>query len=104
MMKASDSVRMSNASTIYVQVSCHEAVIQAVTAVIAAAPAVSAVQDEVAPAVEPEPAAEPLNEKFVSVYPYSSEEPGDLIFEAGEVNLSTLVWLSITEIFLRKSL
>ena len=34
MMKASDSVRMSNASTIYVQVSCHEAVIQAVTAVM----------------------------------------------------------------------
>ena len=34
----------------------------------------------------PQPAAaEPLNEKFVSVYPYSSEEPGDLIFEAGEL-------------------
>ena len=34
---------------------------------------------------EQQPAAEPLNEKFVSVYPYSSEEPGDLVFEAGEV-------------------
>ena len=77
---------------------------QAVTAVIAAAPAPSAAQDEAAPAAESEPAAEPLNEKFVSVYPYSSDEPGDLIFEAGEVNLSTLVWLSITDIIPRKSL
>ena len=68
----------------------------------------SAVHDEVAPAVEPEPAAEPaaepLNEKFVSVYPYSSDEPGDLIFEAGEVKLSTLVRMSITNIIFRKSL
>ena len=77
---------------------------QAVKAVIAAAPAPSAAQDEAAPAEEPEAAAEPLNEKFVSVYPYSSDEPGDLIFEAGEVNLSNLVWMSITNIILRKSL
>merc|ERR1711892_1574203 len=30
-----------------------------------------------------EPAAL-LNESYVSVYPYTSDEPGDLIFEAGE--------------------
>ena len=37
-------------------------------------------------AAESEPAApaEVLNEKYVSVYPYQSEEPGDLVFEAGE--------------------
>jgi len=35
-------------------------------------------------ATQPAP-AEPLNEKFVSVYPYNSEEPGDLVFEAGEL-------------------
>ena len=34
---------------------------------------------------QPPPPAEPLNEKFVSVFPYNSEEEGDLIFEAGEV-------------------
>ena len=52
----------------------------------AAAPAESAAVEEAAPApAQPEPAAEPLNEKFVSVYPYNSEEPGDLIFDAGEV-------------------
>merc|ERR1719232_1245549 len=27
---------------------------------------------------------EVLNEKFVSVYPYNSDEPGDLVFDAGE--------------------
>merc|ERR1719342_161456 len=30
------------------------------------------------------PAAEALIEKYISVYPYSSDEPGDLSFEAGE--------------------
>merc|ERR1719244_2022155 len=39
------------------------------------------------PAAEPAAAEEPaavLNESYVSVYPYTSDEPGDLIFEAGE--------------------
>ena len=40
-------------------------------------------------ATQPAP-AEPLNEKFVSVYPYNSEEPGDLVFEAGEVRTDQL--------------
>ena len=43
---------------------------------------------EPAAAADPAPAVETvevLNEKFVSVYPYNSEEPGDLVFEAGEV-------------------
>ena len=60
----------------------------------AVAPAESAaVEEPAAPAAtqpepEPEPVAEPLNEKFVSVYPYNSEEPGDLVFDAGEVRFS----------------
>ena len=54
-------------------------------------PAATAVSESAAPAatepaaVEATPAAEPLNEKYISVYPYSSDEPGDLNFEAGEV-------------------
>merc|ERR1719419_1418306 len=53
-------------------------------------PAATAVTESAAPAaaepaaVEATPAAEPLNEKYISVYPYSSDEPGDLNFEAGE--------------------
>ena len=46
----------------------------------AAAPAEST---EPAPAAPAEPAAEALNEKYVSVYPYTSEEPGDLVFDSG---------------------
>merc|ERR1719419_1824707 len=42
-----------------------------------------AVSEVVAPEASAEQAA-PLNESYVSVYPYSSDEPGDLIFEAGE--------------------
>ena len=38
---------------------------------------------------QPPPPAEPLDEKFVSVFPYNSEEPGDLIFEAGEVRTAS---------------
>ena len=41
-------------------------------------------QNQAQEAPQPAP-AEPLNEKFVSVYPYTSEEPGDLVFEAGEL-------------------
>ena len=58
-----------------------------------AAPVESGAVEEAAPAAaqsEPEPAVEPLNEKFVSVYPYNSEEPGDLIFEAGEVTVKKI--------------
>ena len=57
-----------------------------------AAPVESAAAEEAAPVAaqpEPEPTAEPLNEKFVSVYPYNSEEPGDLVFEAGQVVFKT---------------
>ena len=53
-----------------------------------------AAAEEAAPVAaqpEPEPSAEPLNEKFVSVYPYNSEGPGDLVFEAGEVVFKTRV-------------
>merc|ERR1719471_282798 len=41
---------------------------------------------EAAATSEPSPATvtEVLNEKFVSVYPYNSDEPGDLVFDAGE--------------------
>ena len=45
-----------------------------------------AVSEVAAPEASAEQAA-PLNESYVSVYPYSSDEPGDLIFEAGEVCL-----------------
>ena len=54
--------------------------------VAAAAEVTAAVTEPAAAAAE---AAEPLNEKFVSVYPYHSEEPGDLVFEAGEVDLQS---------------
>ena len=68
----------------------------------AAAPAESAAVEEAAPAAaqpepEPEPTAEPLNEKFVSVYPYNSEEPGDLIFDAGEVTFHDLLMFFFNE-------
>merc|ERR1712106_957302 len=43
----------------------------------------AAVVAEPVPAESAEPAAL-LNESYVSVYPYTSDEPGDLIFEAGE--------------------
>ena len=48
---------------------------------------------------EPEPAApaaEPLNEKYVAVYPYASDEPGDLSFEAGEVRLLNFLFILYT--------
>merc|ERR1719483_1261912 len=47
-------------------------------------PAETCVAPEVEPVeIEADPVAA-LNEPFVSIYPYTSEEPGDLIFEAGE--------------------
>ena len=50
---------------------------------------VSSEQAQAQEAAQPPAPAEPLNEKFVSVYPYTSEEPGDLIFEAGEVRTAS---------------
>ena len=51
---------------------------------------------EAAATSEPSPATvtEVLNEKFVSVYPYNSDEPGDLVFDAGEVKRQACSWSS----------
>merc|ERR1719228_799923 len=46
-------------------------------------PVAAAAAAPVAESFASEPAAV-LNESYVSVYPYSSDEPGDLVFEAGE--------------------
>merc|ERR1719427_2183199 len=57
---------------------------------LAAIPASSEINgfpEEPSAAVEPAEVSEPtedLNEPFVSVYPYTSDEPGDLVFDAGE--------------------